>query len=133
MIKDIVSFAVYSVAQLCMTLCNPMNYSLPGSFVHGIFQQVCHFLFQGIFPKPGSKPALVSPALTGGFFSYPCSAWESLRVSLGLPFCYLFSAYYIYSVFIPPPPFRLFLVFYLHYYFINCTSLVLFLFFYCFS
>ena len=26
------------VAQLCPTLCDPMNYSLPGSSIHGIFQ-----------------------------------------------------------------------------------------------
>ena len=26
------------VAQLCSTLCDPMDCSLPGSFVHGIFQ-----------------------------------------------------------------------------------------------
>ena len=26
------------VAQSCLTLCNPMDYSLPGSTVHGIFQ-----------------------------------------------------------------------------------------------
>ena len=26
------------VIQLCLTLCNPMDYSLPGSSVHGIFQ-----------------------------------------------------------------------------------------------
>ena len=26
------------VIQLCQTLCNPMDYSLPGSSVHGIFQ-----------------------------------------------------------------------------------------------
>ena len=26
------------VAQLCLTLSNPMDYSLPGSSVHGIFQ-----------------------------------------------------------------------------------------------
>ena len=26
------------VAQLCPTLCNPMDCSLPGSFIHGIFQ-----------------------------------------------------------------------------------------------
>ena len=25
------------VAQLCLTLCDPMDSSLPGSFVHGIF------------------------------------------------------------------------------------------------
>ena len=26
------------VPQLCLTLCNPMDYSLPGSSVHGVFQ-----------------------------------------------------------------------------------------------
>ena len=27
-----------SVAQLCPTLCNPMDYSLPGSFIHRVLQ-----------------------------------------------------------------------------------------------
>ena len=26
------------VTQLCLTLCDPMNYSLSGSSIHGIFQ-----------------------------------------------------------------------------------------------
>ena len=26
------------VTQFCLTLCNPMNFSLPGSSVHGILQ-----------------------------------------------------------------------------------------------
>ena len=30
---------ICSVAQLCPTLCNPMDYSLPGSSVHGILQE----------------------------------------------------------------------------------------------
>ena len=30
--------AVYLVTQLCLTLCDPMNYSPPGSSVHGISQ-----------------------------------------------------------------------------------------------
>ena len=29
---------VSEVAQSCLTLCNPLDYSLPGSSVHGIFQ-----------------------------------------------------------------------------------------------
>ena len=29
---------VCSVAQSCLTLCNPMDFSLPGSSIHGIFQ-----------------------------------------------------------------------------------------------
>ena len=28
------------VAQSCPTLCDPMDYSLPGSSVHGIFQAI---------------------------------------------------------------------------------------------
>ena len=31
-------FCVCEVAQLCPTLCDPMNCSLPGSSIHGIFQ-----------------------------------------------------------------------------------------------
>ena len=32
------SSMLFSVAKLCQTLCNPMDCSLPGSSVHGIFQ-----------------------------------------------------------------------------------------------
>ena len=39
-------------------ICNPLDYSLPGSSVYGIFQDL---------PDPGIKPA--SPALAGGFFT----------------------------------------------------------------
>ena len=51
------------VAQLCLTLCNPMDYSLPGSSVHGDFPtrntgMGCHALLQGIFPTQGSNPSL---------------------------------------------------------------------------
>ena len=43
-----------------MTLCNPMDCSLPGSSVHGISQARtlewdCHSLLQGIFPTQGSN------------------------------------------------------------------------------
>ena len=52
------------VAQLCLTLCDPMDCSPPSSSVHGILQARiqewvgCHFLLQGIFPTPGSNPGL---------------------------------------------------------------------------
>ena len=29
---------VYSFTELCLTICNPMDYSPPGSFVHGVLQ-----------------------------------------------------------------------------------------------
>ena len=49
------------VTQSCPTLCDPMDYSLPGSSVHGIFQARVlewgsHFLLQGDLPDPGIKP-----------------------------------------------------------------------------
>ena len=42
------------VAQSCPTLCDLMDYSLPGSYVHGIFQAI---YWSGLpFPSPGDLP-----------------------------------------------------------------------------
>ena len=46
------------IAQSCLTLCDPMDCSLPGSSIHGIFPGKnigvgCHFLLQGIFQTQG--------------------------------------------------------------------------------
>ena len=47
------------VAQLCPTLCNPMDCSLLGSSIHGKNTGVgCHFLLQ-IFPTQGLNPDLL--------------------------------------------------------------------------
>ena len=51
------------VAQLCPTLWDPMDCSLPGSSVHGIFPGKnigvgCHFLLQEIFPTQGLNQGL---------------------------------------------------------------------------
>ena len=51
------------VAQLCLTLCDPMDCSPPGSSVHGDSSGKntgvgCHNLLQGIFPTQGSNPGL---------------------------------------------------------------------------
>ena len=61
--------------QLCLTLWDPMDYSLPGSSVHGIFQtRILEWLLcpsPGDFPDPGIEPlALMSLALAGGFFFF---------------------------------------------------------------
>ena len=58
------SFQYVSVcAQLCLTLCNPLDYSLPGSSVDGISNkntgEGCHFLLQGIFPTQRSNLRLL--------------------------------------------------------------------------
>ena len=57
------SAVVCLVAQSCLTLCDPMDYSLPGSSVHGDSPRKntgvgCNFLLQGIFPAQGSNPGL---------------------------------------------------------------------------
>ena len=46
--------------QSCPTLCDPVDCSLPGSSIHGLFQARTpgvggHFLLQGIFPTQGSN------------------------------------------------------------------------------
>ena len=51
------------VVQLCPTLCDPMDFSSPGSSTHGILQArimewVSHAHLQGIFPIQGSNPVL---------------------------------------------------------------------------
>ena len=49
--------------QSCLTLCNPMDYSPPGSSVHGDSPGKntgvdCHALLEGIFPTQESNPGL---------------------------------------------------------------------------
>ena len=51
-------------AQLCPTLCNPTDCSLPGSSVHGDYPDKntragCHALLQGIFPTQGLNTGLL--------------------------------------------------------------------------
>ena len=64
---------VCSDAQLCLTLCDPTDCSLPGSSVHGISQArilqcVAISYSRGIFLTQGSySHSLESPALAGRF------------------------------------------------------------------
>ena len=63
-----------SVAQPCLTLCNPMDYSPSGSSVHGIFRQEywsgLPFPTPGDLSNPGIEPeSLASPALASRFFT----------------------------------------------------------------
>ena len=61
-------------AQLCSTLCDPMDCSPPGSSVRGISQarywSGLPFPPPGDLPDPGIEPkSLASPALAGEFFT----------------------------------------------------------------
>ena len=60
--------------ELCATLCNSMDYSWPGSSVHGIIQarilQWVPFLLPGDLPNPRIEPVFpASPALGVRFFT----------------------------------------------------------------
>ena len=64
-----------SVAKWRPTLCNPVDCSLPGSSVHGIFQAEYWsgfpFASPGDLPDPWIEPmSLASPALGGRFFTH---------------------------------------------------------------
>ena len=63
-----------SDAQSCLTLCDPMDCSPPGTSVHGIFQtRILEWLplhTPGDLSDRGIKPeSLESPALADGFFT----------------------------------------------------------------
>ena len=67
--------------QSCLTLCGPMDCSLPGSSVHGILQAR---IWSGLpcpppggLPNAGIKPvSLMSSALAGRFFT-SSATWEA--------------------------------------------------------
>ena len=58
------------VAQSCPTLCDPVNYTIPGSFVHGILQaRILEWIavpfFRGFSqPRDQTQVSLIA----GGFF-----------------------------------------------------------------
>ena len=71
-------------AQLCPTLCDPMDCSLPDSCVHGILQarilEPVAISFSGDLPDLGMEPeSPASPALAGRFFT-TSATWEALRI-----------------------------------------------------
>ena len=65
---------VCSVSQSCPSLCDPINYSPPGSTVHGILQarMLEWVAISSLWdlPNPGIElTSLASSALAGGFFT----------------------------------------------------------------
>ena len=74
-------FHSFKSLQLCPNLCVPMDFSLPGSFVHGILQ--ARILEWVAMPssRGSSKPrdqthVSMSPALAGEFFT-TSATWEA--------------------------------------------------------
>ena len=70
--------------QSCPTLCDPMDCSLPGSFVLGILQaRILKWIAMPSpedLPNSGIKPVSpMSPALAGAFFT-TSTTWEALSL-----------------------------------------------------
>ena len=64
--------------QLCLTLCDPMDYSPPGSSVHGILQAR---LLEGLpCPFPGALDPGIKLHWETGSTGTISAAWEALRL-----------------------------------------------------
>ena len=73
---------MYLVVQACLSLCNPMGCSWPGSSVHGISQaKILEWVaisFSRDLPDPGIEPeSLVSPALAASWILYHWATREA--------------------------------------------------------
>ena len=66
-----------SAAQSYLTLCNTMDYSLPGSSVHRVLGVGCHFFLQGNILIQGSNPRLLH-LLHQQVDSLPLITWKPL-------------------------------------------------------
>ena len=63
-------YSCYSIAKLCLTLCNPLDYSPPGfsvGFPRQEYWSQLPFPSSGDLPDPRIEPS--SPALASGFFT----------------------------------------------------------------
>ena len=72
---------MFSVTQSCLTLCDPMDCSLPGSSVHGIFQArilewVAISFSRGSF-QPRDRNCVAYISCIGRWILYYCTAWEA--------------------------------------------------------
>ena len=94
-------------AQSCLTLCNALDYSLPGSPIHGILQ--ARILEWAAVPPPGYLPnpgieltSVTFPVLAGGFFT-TSTTWEAPYFFVS-PVCFvlgcLWSYYWFLEVYI---------------------------------
>ena len=74
----------YVCIKSCSTLCNPVDYSPPGSSLHGILQATT---LEWVacppprdLPNPGIEPtSLMSPALAGEFLT-TSTTWEAVKL-----------------------------------------------------
>ena len=69
------------VAQLCLTLCNPMDWSLPGSSIHGISQARLLELVAIAFSRGSSQPRdwIQDSCIAGRFFTIWATVVEAIQ------------------------------------------------------
>ena len=85
-LKSISILFLYMRAQSCPTLCNPMDCSLPGSSVQGIYQAKTLKWVAISYSRRSSKPRNPSispafPALADGFFTTAPSGKSKLMLN----------------------------------------------------
>ena len=81
--------------QQCPSLCNPMDYNPPGSFIHGILQAGILEWVAGPSsrgsPRPGDRPiSLMFPVLAGMSFT-TSATWEACLTGYILSISYFIS------------------------------------------
>ena len=80
--KNFLANVVHPVTQSCLTLRNPLDWSLPDSSVHGIFQarilECVAISFSGDLPHQGLNLSLLGLlARIGRQILYHCTTWEA--------------------------------------------------------
>ena len=71
---------VFVLTQLCPTLCDVVDYSLPGSSVHGVFQaRILELPFPPlwVFPNTGLESSSLCISCISRQILYHCATWES--------------------------------------------------------
>ena len=73
------NLCVYVCAQSCLTLCNPMNCTLPGSSVHGISQERILVVISSSrgFSRPRNWTCVSCISYIGRRILYHCTPWEA--------------------------------------------------------
>ena len=79
--QDLLCVCMCSITQLCLSLCDPMDCSLPGSSVHGISQVriqewVAISFFKG-FSQPRNRTYISCISCIGRWLLYHCTTWEA--------------------------------------------------------
>ena len=75
-----VPFHSFVLSLLCLTLCNPMDYSPPGSSVHGIFQARILEWVAISSSRPRDQTHISCISCTGRQILYHCATWDCLEI-----------------------------------------------------